>query len=289
MTALRKKMLEDMRLRDLRPGTAVTYVRCVASFARFFATSPAALGVRDVRRFLLHLETLGRAPATRKVYYYALAFLFTHTLGRPELMATVPAPRVRSRRSGRALTEAEARYLLAALAHRPFDYTFFALMVATGLRISEATVLRVDDIDRRARLIRVRDGKGGKARAVMLSPRTLRLLERYWRVVRPRAPFLFPAQRLVRPGVVDAARRWSDRPVSTRTMAGRLRRIQPPSSMPITSHDLRRTFASWLIEQGYDLSLVQVLLGHSSPQTTARYTRIHPNLIARTPSPYDRL
>jgi len=238
---------------------------------------------------MLHLANLKRAPATRAVYHAALTFLFVHTLGRPEVMALVPRPRVRTQRPSRALTRAEANALLDSMAHRPFDYTFFAVMLATGLRISEAAALRVDDIDRRAGLIHVRSGKGDKARSVMLSPRTLRLLERYWVVVRPPGPLLFPARRLSKPGRVDLVRPWATRPVSTSTMSSRLKQLQPTGVCRIVSHDLRRSFATWLIEEGCDLRLVQVLLGHASPETTARYTRINADLIARTPSPYDQL
>ncbi|MCP3960845.1 MAG: tyrosine-type recombinase/integrase [bacterium] len=289
MTRLRQKMLEDLRLRDLGDRTRKTYICSVAAFARFHGRSPELLGTAEVRRFLLHLANLKRAPATRVVYHAALTFLFVHTLGRPEVMALVPRPRVRTQRPSRALTRSEARALLAAMAGRPFDYTFFALMLATGLRISEAAALRVHDIDRRAGLIRVRSGKGDKARSVMLSPRTLRLLERYWRVVRPPEPLLFPARRLCNPGRVDPVRPWAAHPVSTSTMSARLRRLQPAGSCRITSHDMRRSFGTWLLEEGSDLRLVQVLLGHASPQTTARYTCINADLIARTPSPYDQL
>jgi len=289
MTRLRKKMLEDLRLRDLCASTADAYIRCVAAFARFFGLSPDRLGEGEVRRFLLHLATLGRAPATRAVYHAALTFLYVQTLGTPEIMALVPRPKVRPQRVGRAMTRSEARALLGGMAHRPFDYTFFALMLATGLRISEATVLRVNDVDRRAGLLRVRSGKGRKARSVMLSPRTLRLLERYWKVVRPPGPVLFPARRLVKPGRVDPRNPWADHPVSTSTMNERLRRLQAPGPDRITSHDLRRSFATWVHEATGDLRLVQVLLGHASSQTTARYTRVHADLIARTPSPYDQL
>ena len=135
----------------------------------------------------------------------------------------------------------------------------------------------------------VYEKKGDKARSVMLSPRTLRLLERYWRVVRPSQPHVFPARRLLRPGRVDPMRPGATHAVSTSTMSARRRQLQPAGSCRITSHDLRRSFATWLIEEGRDLRLVQVLLGHASPQTTARYTRINADLIARTPSPYDSL
>lgn len=289
MTRLRSKMLEDLKLRNLSRGTAKNYVGCVAAFARFFGLSPDSMGSDEVRRFLLHLASLGRAPATRVVYHAALTFLYVHTLGRPEVMSTVPRPKVPKQKLNRSLTRSEALSLLEALTGRPFDYTFFALMLATGLRISEVATLTIQDIDRCAGLLHVRHGKGDKARSVMLSPRTLRLLERYWVVVQPPGPLLFPAQRLLAPGRIDLQNRWSDRPVSVGTMGERLRALQSDKRPRITSHDLRRTFATWLLEDGYDLRLVQVLLGHASPVTTARYTLVNADLIAGTVSPYDSL
>ncbi len=293
MTKLRKKMLDDMSLRNLGPGTRDAYIRCVAAFALYFHMSPDHLGTPEVRRFLLHLvDPRKLAPATRAVYHAALKFLYDQTLGLPEVMATVPRPRVPRQCDPIPLTRREARALLDALSNRPFDYTFFALMLATGLRISETAALRVGDIDRRAGLIRVRHGKGDKARSVMLSARTLRLLERYWTVERPRAPMLFCAQRLRLPGRVDLVHRWADHSVSSKTMGNRLRKLQRTRlalGRNVTSHDLRKTFATWLLEETGDLRLVQVLLGHASPQTTARYTQVHADRIAGTPSPFDRL
>jgi len=160
MTRLRQKMTEDLRLRDLSPGTVAKYIRCVAAFARFHEKSPSLLDTGAVRKFLLHRADLGRAAATRVVDHAALTFLFVHTLGRPEVMLHVPRPRVPSQHHGRSLTRDEARRLLDRLVSRPFDYTFFAVLLATGLRLSEATVLTVGDLDRGAGLLHVRSGKG---------------------------------------------------------------------------------------------------------------------------------
>lgn len=287
MADLHQKLLEDLRLRGLSAGTSTVYLNCINRFGRFFDASPDTLGADEVRRFLLHLEAAGRSPGTRAVYHAALTFLFTQTLGKPEIMAPTPRPRVRTQRPGRSLTRNEARRFLGALAHRPFDYTFFGLILATGLRLSEAVAVCVQDIDRSAGLLHVRKGKGGKSRSVMLSPRTLRLLERYWRVLGPPGPHLFPARE--RLGTKNKPRSWVKAPVSKWTMGKRLQRLRVPGLGRIRSHDLRRTFATWLLEETGDLRLVQVLLGHTSPQTTARYAMIRPDRIARTLSPFDRL
>lgn len=288
MTNSRQKLSEDLQLRGLSPRTITQYLTCASVFLRYHGTeSVAELSGKDARRFLLHLAELGRSTSTRAVYHAALKRLFASG-GRPEALADVPRVRVKTQRPGRALTRPEVRALLAQLAQHPFDYTFFALMLATGLRITEAAALQVQDVDRRSGLLHVRRGKGDKRRSVMLSARTLRLLERYWVVVRPRPPFLFPARHF------GATRRstsglWAKRSISAGRMAQRLKLRQGDGPRRVRSHDLRRTFATWLLEDGYDLRHVQVLLGHANLGTTARYTRIHADVIAQTRSPFDRL
>lgn len=291
MTPLRQKMEADLRLRNLTPGTIYEYLRCVKCFARHFGRSPAKLGTQEVRAYLLHLADKGRAPATRKVYHAALRFVYVETLGRPEVMATVPWPRVKVKEPRRPLTREEVNALLTAAAPMPFMYTMLSTLLATGLRISEACQLQPADIDSRSGLIHVRHGKGDKPRSVQLGQRHLRLLRRYFFVERPTSAWLFPAQRLVAPGRVDPVRRWAERPVGTATVRNRLHRLTGLVGLgrSVTPHDLRRTYATWLLEAGVDLRTVQVLLGHGSPNTTARYTRVRLELIRRTPSPLDML
>lgn len=290
MTSLRKKMAEDLRLRGLATDTCDHYLRCVRVFAEFHWQSPAKLDTKHVRAFLLHLRDLGRAPATIVVYWAALAFVFGVTLRRQAVMADVPRPRVPRRDPVPALAAAEVRALLDAAA-QPFDRVVFTLMYACGLRVSEACALRVGDIDARAGLIHVRHGKGDKARAVRLSPAVLTMLRDHWRAHRPPGSLLFPAQRLVRPGVVDRRQRWSNHAVSRSTLGDRFRALRRRAGLrrQVTLHDLRRAYATHLLEAGVDSRAIQVLLGHARPETTARYTAVSAALIARTPCPLDLL
>ena len=291
MTPLRKKMEADLRLRNLATGTMHAYLRCVAAFARFFWRSPARMGTREVRAFLLDLAERGRAPATRVVYHAAIRFLYVETLGRPEVMATVPRPRVRPRPPRNPLTREEVAALLAQARPDPFTYMVVATLLATGLRISECCALQVGDIDSRSGFVHVRRGKGAKPRSVKLGERHLRLLRRYWEVEGPPGPWLFPAQRLSGPGVVDARQRWASHAVNPDPVRNRLHRLTRLAGLQrsVTPHDLRRTYATWLLEAGVDLRTVQVLLGHASPETTARYTAVRPELIRSTPSTLDML
>ena len=139
--------------------------------------------------------------------------------------------------------------------------TALTMAYAAGLRASEAVSLKVADIDSSRMLIQVRHGKGAKDRTVMLSPQLLAILRTYWRLARPRE-WLFPGRDESKPidvQVLHAACR------SATKAAGLAKRV--------TVHTLRHSFATHLLESGVDIRIIQVLLGHNSLSTTARYMR----------------
>ena len=151
------------------------------------------------------------------------------------------------------------------------------LCYGAGLRISEAVAVRVSDIDSQRMLIRVVQGKGGKDRYAMLSPRLLAVLRSYWRAARP-SDYLFPSRR---PKFhID---------VSALSQACRDASQSCGFNKRITAHMLRHSFATHLLESGTDTRVIQVLLGHSRIDTTARYTQVAAHVIAGTPSPLDSL
>lgn len=148
---------------------------------------------------------------------------------------------------------------------------------ATGLRVSEVVSLKIADIDSQRMVIRVEQGKGGKDRYVMLSQQLLRILRAYWRLTRP-THWLFPCRDGVRP--LDPA---------VLHVACRSARIASGLSKLVTAHTLRHSFATHLLESGIDIRVIQVLLGHASLASTARYTQVATKTISQTPSPLDRL
>jgi site-specific recombinase XerD len=148
---------------------------------------------------------------------------------------------------------------------------------AGGLRLSEVARLRVEDIDSACMVIHIRRGKGHKDRDVMLSPRLLAVLREYWKLQRPR-PYLFPG-------------RHPDRPISVRTVQMACERALEASGLSkhVHMHTLRHSFATHLLESGTDLRTIQVLLGHHSFSTTARYLHITTAALKSTRSPFDGL
>lgn len=273
MSSLRRRMIEDMTVRNLSPATQRSYLHAVAKFSRYFGRSPDRLGLADVRAFQVHLVSTGISWPALTVC--ALRFFYGITLGHGEIPERIPYAR-EPRKLPVVLNADEVVRFLEAV---PSLKTRAALTTAyaAGLRASEAVSLKVADIDSIRMVIRVEQGKGGKDRYVMLSAQLLGILRTYWRLARPHH-WLFPGRDESKPidvQVLHAACR------SACTAAGLSKRV--------TVHTLRHSFATHLLESGTDIRIIQVLLGHANLASTARYTRVSNGLIRRTESPLDRL
>lgn len=277
MTPLRRRMIQDMTLRNLAPKTIQLYVRCVAQFAQHFGKSPELITQAEIRSYLLDLvQHQNVAHTTYTQILAALKFLYRVTLQDDQRLEHIPGPK-RQRKLPVVLSPAEVDQFFAAitcLKHRAILMTAYA----AGLRVSEVTHLQVDDIDSQRKVISVRQGKGRKDRHVMLSPRLLTLLRTYWRAARPNGPWLFPGRE---PG----------RPISIRAVQYACHEARRASGLGkhVTVHTLHHSFATHLLEAGADLRTIQVLLGHRSLQTTAIYTHVSTATLAAIHSPLDRL
>ena len=277
MTPLRQRMLEDMQIRNLAENTQGSYVRHVSCFARHFGRSPAKLGVDDIRAYQLYLtKEKGLAASSITVATAALRFLYTVTLKRGWNVARViPTPK-RPQTLPVILSPEEVQHFLIGVTGRK-PRTVLTVCYAAGLRISEAIALTPADIDSQRMTIRVEQGKGRKDRYVMLSERLLTILREWYRLARPKTwlfPGASPGQPITRAAVAHACK-------AARKRSG-LRK-------PVTAHSLRHAFAVHLLEQGTDLRTIQLLLGHRSLETTARYLRMATSKICSTRSPLDLL
>ena len=205
----------------------------------------------------------------------ALRFLYKVTLKRDRLIRNDPAPKRETRLPVILSPEEVLRLLEAAPSFS--HHVIFSTMYGTGVRVSEAVHLRAADIDSQRMMIRIEQGKGHKDRYVQLSPKLLELLRSYWRKLRPQQ-WLFPGQApsepLSRDAVGQAVAHASER-------AGLKKRPSP--------HSLRHAYAVHLLEAGTDLRKIQLLLGHRSLSTTARYLRLATTTVCATTSPLDLL
>jgi integrase/recombinase XerD len=271
----RRRMIEDMQVRNLSPVTQRCYVHAVAKFAQHFNRSPDRLGLAEIRAYQIHLTTTGISWAGFNVAVCALRFFYGVSLGRTAIVDRIPYARKRRQLPVILSADEVGRFFAAVpnLKHR------IALMTAyaAGLRVSEVVRLKLTDIDSSRMLLRIDQGKGGSDRYVMLSSQLLAMLRTYWRETRPEH-WLFPGQdesRSLDPSVLQTACRTA--------------RVVAKLGKPVTVHTLRHSFATHLLEAGTDIRIIQVLLGHRDLSTTARYTQVAATTIGNTASPFDRL
>lgn len=277
MTSLRQRMIEDMQIRNLAVHTQNTYVIQVSMFARHFSRSPESLGPDEIRAYQVYLTNEKKlAISSILIAISALRFLYRVTLKKDwTFEEIIPAPKKPQKLPIVLSPEEVIQFLncVAGIKHRVLLTTCYA----AGLRISEAICLTPPAIDSKRMVLRVEQGKGQKDRYVMLSPKLLVTLRDWWRVERPQH-WLFPGdkpgQHISKDAVEQACQK-----------AHRLCHIPKP----ITPHSLRHAFAVHLLEQGTDVRTIQLLLGHRSLATTARYLRIATSKVCSTTSPLDLL
>jgi integrase/recombinase XerD len=276
-TTLRQRMTEDMQVRNLAPLTQTSYVQQVSLFARHFDRSLADLGLEDIRDYQLYLTNQKKLDASSiKVAVSAIRFLYRVTLRRPwDFDQDVPSPK-KPRTLPIILSPEEVVHFLGCVVNIK-QRTILTTCYAAGLRISEAVHLMPSAIDRQRMVIRIEQGKGRKDRYVMLSPKLLHVLSDYWYRVRPRG-CLFPGDIPGQPITSSAVE-----------LACKVAHVRSGLSKPVTPHSLRHAFAVHLLESGTDLRTIQLLMGHSSLDTTARYLRIATSKVCATTSPLDLL
>ncbi|MBM4109661.1 MAG: integrase [Phycisphaerae bacterium] len=273
MGRLHDRMDSDLRLARRADGTRRQYLQAARLFAGHFRRSPEEMGETEVRAYLHHLvERKKVSPYTQRMALAALRFLYSVTLRRPEEVAGIPWPKIID-----PLPEVFGVHELPRLfAASPTPLVRAGMLVAyaAGLRISEVCALEIGDVDSARGVLHVRAGKGGRPRQTVLSRTLLDELRRYWAAERPRRPWLFPDAR-------------GERPVSRRPLQLGFHRALKAAGIerPVTFHSLRHSFATHMLEAGVDTRIVQVLLGHQSPETTARYAQVRTDYFARLPDP----
>ena len=277
MTSLRARMIEDMQIRNLAANTQQSYVQQVSRFARHFNKSPELLGPEQIRAYQVYLTNEKQlTTGSILIAIAALRFLYKITLKRNwSLDEVIPTPK-KPQKLPVILSPEEVLQFLDSVRSRKHR-AILTTCYAAGLRVSEAISLTPTAIDSQRMVIRVEQGKGQRDRYVMLSPKLLDILRNWWWVERPKDwlfPGDFPGQHITRSAVEQECQK-----------AHRIAKIPKP----ITPHSLRHAFACHLLEQGTDVRKIQLLLGHRSLATTAKYLRLATSKVCSTSSPLDLL
>lgn len=277
-----------VELKDYRPATKKEYVRYVCKLAEHFQCDPAVLTENQIRQYFLFLRQHKHYKAApMKAAKYSLLCFFLDCvkvtgwtvfkevrIAEPEVLPIV-------------LARTEVHALLRAVREARFA-ACLRLMYHCGLRVGEAVAIQVRDIHGRENppRLHIRNGKGGKDRFVPIAPAMVEELRRWWRT-HSNGTWLFPS-----PG-----RGWSDRTltlsqsmarstapmsVSSVQMAYRLARAASGVNSASTTHSLRHSYATHLLEEGVSLLQISKYLGHDSIETTVIYTHLTAISEART-------
>ncbi len=281
ISPLRRRMIDDMKIRGFASKTQRGYVRAVRDFAAFLGRSPDQASAEDLRRYQLHMRSAGASATSMNTAVSGLRFFFGVTLGRDD--AAVGMTGVREpHKLPVVLSPEEVARLLDATTRLKYKA---ALSVAygAGLRASEVVSLKVTDINSEREVIRIQQGKGRKDRYAMLSAALLDLLRAWWRAGRDHGVmlsggWLFPGR-----NPVNA--------LTTRQLGRAFHDARKAAGIdkPVSLHTLRHCFATHLLEQKVDIRVIQVLMGHNKLETTARYSQVAGTTLRAVQSPLERL
>jgi site-specific recombinase XerD len=269
-------MIDDLTIRNYSPRTIQTYVFHVAHFARHFGKSPDLLGAEEVRRYQVYLvEHKKLSWSAYNQVVCALRFLYRTTLQSKVELDRIPYGKAPKRLPVVLSREEVAQFFEACgnLKHR----ALFGVLYGAGLRIREARLLEIRDVDSQRGLIHVRQGKGNKDRYTVLPASLLRLLRCYWRAYRPEV-LLFPG-------------RSGAEPMNKSSFVSAMVRVSRHAGIKkhVTCHTLRHSFATHLLEAGVDIVTIQHLLGHTSLKTTGLYLHVAAPASRRSEQPIDLL
>jgi integrase/recombinase XerD len=276
MGEMRDRMEKELKLRGMSPRTRGCYLRAVHNFVKFHRRPAEQMGAPEARAYVLHLieeKNLGQSSITQIVC--ALRFFYGKVLRRSFDLDDLPYQK-RKRRLPQTLSEKEVSALLDAesnLKHRAILMTLYS----GGLRLQEAIQLRPADIDSAGMRIRIRAGKGGKERFVMLSFALLDTLREYFREYRPEE-WLFYGHAKAEPIHPRSVQRLIKQAASAAGIRSR-----------VTPHMLRHSFATHLLDRGTNLRYIQELLGHRNLGTTMIYTHVSRRMLTEVVSPLDWL
>lgn len=276
VNAATQRMAEDMLLRNMAIRTIDSYTYHVDRFSKHFGKLPEDLGPEQIREFQLWMIQEKKCSwSSFNQAVCGLRFLYTYTLPREWVVKMIPFGN-RPKKLPVVLGQEEVHRLIQCVTN-PKHRAVLLTLYAAGLRLSEATGLKLPDIDSERMQLKINQAKGHKDRYVPLSPRLLEELRAYWKLDRP-TQYLFP-------GKTD------DVPLSGATIQKACKLAAASASIKklVTPHTLRHSFATGLLEAGVDLMAISKLLGHSSFTTTMIYLHCRKQHLGSTPSPIDWL
>jgi len=273
MTELRKKMIRAMELNNLSKNSQKSYLNAVSGISRYYMQSPDQLTKEMIEDYLLYLKKEKQcALTTVGTAITGLRFFYNHIVGDEQL-----APCCKFAKTPRKLPTVLSQQQIFSIFDATDNLKHRVMLMTTysaGLRASETLALKSENIDSERMLIKV-TGKGNKQRYTILSKKLLPQLRHYYEQYRPKV-YLFPSSKKTTPLCYETIRAVYEK---ARKKAG----IKKGPGI----HCLRHSFATHLLEAGYDIRKIQVLMGHTRLSTTVIYLHVSRETLSTIPSPLD--
>lgn len=270
MIKLLKKLETELKLRGFTSLTIKSYLRHNQNFLKFIKKTPDKITEEDIKSYLAHLFETNKKPATVSLIISSLKFFYKEILEK-DIFTKIKPPKL-EKKLPIVLTKEEVKKLLNTpkkLKHR----LMLELMYSSGLRVSEVTKIKVNDLDLENKMGKVISGKGKKDRNIILSENFIKHVKKY----KPDSEYLFPGN--------------DNEHISTRAVQKLINNAAKKAEIKkrVFCHALRSSFATHLLESGTDIRIIQELLGHSNLATTERYTKVSLEQLKKVKSPFDNL
>ncbi len=259
--------LENLKLQGKSPGTITSYGKAIRRLVEFFERLPEDLSQEDLKKYFGSL-VVSHSWSTVIVDLNGIKFFWKHVLKKDwEWVEIVKPPKFKTLPDVLSIQETiRLINTFRLLKYKVFFFTVYSM----GLRISEALNLEIGDIDSDRMFVHIRNSKRNKDRYVHLPNETVGLLRTYWKTHRnPR--LLFPDDKgcnsCMRQAEITMSENGAQAAIRAAVKDAKIRK-------KITTHSLRHTFATHLLEAGLNLIQIREQLGHSSISTTAIYTKL---------------
>ena len=276
MKNLREQLLHYMQLKNYSQRTIDTYLSCILSLSKHYNRTPEAITREEVKEYLYYLLQSKKASISIiNQVISAYKVLMIGIMEKDWTAIKLPHPRVEKKLP--VVFSKEEIFNIIEHTRNLKHRSIIVVAYSSGLRLDEVRQVKLTDIDSSRMQIRVSNGKGNKSRYTILSKQVLELLREYWRYYRPKS-YLFEG-------------RQKGEPISQRTIQEFFHQRMTAAGIrkPASFHTLRHSFATYLLEQGTNLRIIQTLLGHTSIKTTTIYTHLQNFDPASITSPFDSL
>ncbi len=264
----------ELKIRAYSPATLKKYIEYNKKFLDFTGKSARSITGQDVKKYMAHLMTKkNHKPATINLTVSAIKFYYAIMLKKP-IFSDIKLPKI-EKKIPTVLTKQEVRDLLESTKN-PKHRLLIEFLYSSGLRVSEAVKLKVNDLDLNEKMGYVRSGKGKKDRNIILSTNLIQSLKSYLSNRKNPSEYIFPSKGL------HISIRMAQKIVQEAAKQAKIKKR-------VFCHALRSSFATHLLEAGTDIRVIQEPLGHSDISTTQRYTKVSTEQLKKVKSPFDAL